>query len=123
MTVLRGNTSGTTPVILSESALGGGLSIQLNAVMQALVLVQGISDAGDVAKYARMVCVKNIAGTSSLQGSVITLGADDSGTTALAITVSDTNDTLDISVTGTAGNNWRWNAVIFGGELVRNISG
>lgn len=121
ITVLRGSTSGTTPVVLSESALGGGLPIPLNTVMQAIVLVQGMSEAGDVARYARQVCVKNFAGTSSLQSSPVTVGADESGTTALAITVSDGNDTLDIQVTGTSGTNWRWNAVIFGGELVRNV--
>lgn len=123
VTVLRGNTSGTTPVILSESALGGGLPIPLNAVIQAIVLVQGISEAGDVARFARQVCAKNVAGTSSLVSSNVTIGADDSGTTSLAITVSDTNDTLDIQVTGTSGNNWRWNAVILAGELVRNNAG
>lgn len=123
VTVLRGNTSGTTPAILSESALGGGLPIPLNAVIQAIVLVQGISDAGDVARFARQVCAKNVAGTSSLVSSNVTIGADDSGTTSLAITVSDTNDTLDIQVTGTSGNNWRWNAVILAGELVRYIAG
>jgi hypothetical protein len=121
MTVLRGSTSGTTPVILSESALGGGLAIPLNAVMQAIVLVQGMSEAGDVARYARQICVKNFAGTSTLQSSPVTVGADDSGTTALSITVSDSTDTLDISVTGTAGTNWRWNAAVFDGELVRNV--
>lgn len=121
ITVLRGTTSGTTPTVLSESALGGGLSIPLNAVMQALVLVQGMSEAGDTARYARQVCVKNFAGTSSLVSSVVTVGADDSGTTALSITVNDTADTLEMSVTGTSGANWRWNAVIYGGELVRNV--
>jgi len=121
LTVLRGSTTGTTPVILSESALGGGLPIPLNTVMQAILLVQGMSEAGDVARYARQVCVKNFAGTSSLQSSAVTVGADESGTTALSITVSDSTDTLDIQVTGTSGNNWRWNAVIFAGELVRNV--
>lgn len=121
ITVLRGSTTGTTPVILSESALGGGLPIPLNTVMQAIVIVQGMSEAGDVARYARQVCVKNFAGTSTLQSSPVTIGADDSGTTALSITVSDSTDTLDISVTGTAGTNWRWGAAIFGGELVRNV--
>jgi hypothetical protein len=121
-TVLRGNTSGTTPAILSESSLGGGMLIPLNAVVHAIVLVQGISEAGDVARFARQVCAKNVAGTSSLVSSNVTIGADDSGTTSLAITVSDTNDTLDIQVTGTSGNNWRWNAVVLAGELVRNIA-
>ena len=120
ITVLRGSTSGTTPAILSESALGGGLPIPLNTVMQALVLVQGMSESGDVARYARHVCVKNFAGTSSLHSSA-TVVSDESGTTALSITVSDGTDTLNIEVTGTSGNNWRWSAVIFGGELVRNV--
>jgi hypothetical protein len=120
ITVLRGATTGSATTVLSESSLGGGLPIPLNTVIHAIVIVQGIAEDGAVSRFARQVCVKNVNGTSSVV-STNTIGSDDSGTTSLGITVTDSTDTLDIACTGVLGTNYRWSAAVYGAQHVGNI--
>ena len=124
ITVFRGSTSGGSTAVLTESSQGDGLPIPLNTVTHGIILVQGIAENGSVSRFARQVCVKNVNGTSSLVSTNITIGADDSGTTALAITVNDSagTDTLQIAVTGTSGTNYRWSAVLYGAQQVGNVT-
>ena len=122
--MFRGSTSGGSTAVLTESSQGDGLPIPLNTVTHGIILVQGIAENGSVSRFARQVCVKNVNGTSSLVSTNITIGADDSGTTALAITVNDSagTDTLQIAVTGTSGTNYRWSAVLYGAQQVGNVT-
>jgi hypothetical protein len=88
--------------------------------MFASLLVAGIkSDGSAAACYKRKVAIKNVAGTTSLVGSVETIGTDieDNASTDVSITADDTNDALDISVTGIASETWRWVAVVEGVEI------
>jgi hypothetical protein len=63
--------------------------------------------------------IKNVGGTTSLVGSVETIGTDieDNASTDVTVTADNTNDALDISVTGIAGETWRWLAVVDGLEI------
>jgi hypothetical protein len=70
-----------------------------------------------VARYIRQVTIKNVSGTTSLVGSVITIGTDDAAGTSISITANDANDALKIEATGVASETWRWIAVIEGAEL------
>lgn len=89
-------------------------------VMFLTVRVTGVKSDGSAACcYLRKVAIKNVAGTTSLVGTVETLGTDieDNAATDVAITADDTNDFLKINVTGIAAETWRWMAVIDGLEI------
>lgn len=82
--------------------------------------ISGIkSDGSAIANYVRRVVIKNVGGTTSLVGSVETIGTDieDNASTDVVITADDTNDALQISVTGITAETWRWVAVVEGLEI------
>jgi hypothetical protein len=128
-----GKTTSATPVTLRITSVGSAdgsgtyhawnakrLTIPSGKILLADVLVGGIkSDGSAAACYKRKVAIKNVGGTTSLVGSVETIGTDheDNASTAVAITADDTNDALDISVTGIAAETWRWVAVVEGLEI------
>jgi len=59
----------------------------------------------------RQVCIKRVGATTSLVGSVTTIGTDlaDGATSwSVAITADDTNEVLKITVTGEASKNINW---------------
>lgn len=77
------------------------------------------SDGTSIAQYWRKVCIKNVAGTTSLVGAVEIIGTDyeDNPLTDVAITASDANDSLIVTVTGIASETWRWVAIVEGAEV------
>jgi hypothetical protein len=118
---LRATTTNATPTDLSQTAFfgatAGRLIVPSGAVMSLIVRITGVkSDGISVAKYTREVCVKNVSGTTSLVGSIVTIGTDheDNASTDVSITADDTNDALTIQVTGIASETWRWNAAVEG---------
>jgi len=106
----------TTNATATEMTMDGTrLSIPSGRVMGMIVNIVGSkSDGSAVAHYVREVCCKNVAGTSSLVGTVSTIGTDqeDNASTDVAITISDANDAVTISVTGIASETWRWCATV-----------
>ncbi len=113
-------TTDATPTELFLDGSSARVSIPAGRLCSYRVRVIGIqSDGTSVAQYLREVTIKNVAGTTSLVGSVQTIGTDheDDAGTAITITADDTNDALAITVTGIAAETWRWLAVIEGGEL------
>ena len=84
------------------------------------ILISGIkSDGSASACYKRKVAIKNVAGTTALVGTVEAIGTDieDNVLTDVAITADNTNDALDISVTGIAAETWRWVCTVEGLEI------
>lgn len=111
-------TGGTTAVTLFLDGSSSRLTIPSGKVLHATVLITGSkSDGSAVAVYMRQVAIKNVGGTTSLVGTVNTLGTDTAAGTSIAITADDTNDALQIAVTGVASETWRWTAVVYGVEL------
>ena len=113
---LYGNTTGTGTTELFAGADQGGtvrLSVPSGHIMHGLVHIIGTrSDGVNVATYSRQVAIKNLGGTTSLVGSVTTVGADLASGTSISITANDGNDALKIDCTGpTAGETWRWIAL------------
>jgi len=106
----------TTNATATEMTMDGTrLSIPSGRVMGMIVNIVGAkSDGSAVAHYVRQVACKNVAGTSTLVGAVTTIGADqeDNASTDVAITISDANDAVTISVTGIASETWRWCATV-----------
>jgi hypothetical protein len=65
------------------------------------------------------VAIKNVGGTTSLIGTVSTVGTDveDDAAYDVAITADNTNDALQINVTGKTGEAIRWVASVDGVEI------
>ena len=65
--------------------------------------------------------IKNLGGTTSLVGTVSTVGTDveDAGASTwdVTITADNTNDALDIKVTGATSTTIRWVVVVQGLEI------
>jgi len=115
--VLQIKTTNATPTTLKIHALFGDVfrTIPSGKILFADILVSGIkSDGSASACYKRKVAIKNVGGTTSLVGTVETIGTDieDNASTDVAITADNTNDALQINVTGIAAETWRWVAVV-----------
>jgi hypothetical protein len=115
-------TTNATPTEMRLDGNGGTarITIPSGKVCNLLIQITGAkSDGTAVANYTRQVGIKNVAGTTSLVGSILSVVTDteDNNLTDVAITADDTNDALAIAVTGIAGETWRWCAVISGVEI------
>jgi hypothetical protein len=118
--VLRRKTTDATATTLMLDGSGTRLTITSGKVMSVMCRICGIkSDGSAVANYVRRVVIKKVGGTTSLVGAVETIGTDieDNALTDVAITADDTNDALQINVTGIAAETWRWVAVVEGLEI------
>ena len=116
--VLRGSTTTNAAVRLRPDGSSQRLTIASGQVCQFLLIVTGVRNGGaDVATYMRQVTIKNIGGTTSLVGTVNTIGTDNAAGTSLSVTADDTNDDLAVEPTGVSGQTWRWQCVVYGGEL------
>ena len=117
---LRRKTTDATPVTLMLDGSSTRLTIPSGKIMFCDILISGIkSDGSASACYKRKVAIKNVAGTTALVGTVEAIGTDieDNVLTDVAITADNTNDALDISVTGISGETWRWVCVVEGLEI------
>lgn len=111
---LRNKTTNATPTTLFLDGSSTRLTIPSGKILTAKVLIQGAkSDGSAVAVYRRLITIKNVSGTTTLVNSQ-TLATDyeDNASTDVAITADDTNDALQINVTGITGETWRWHAVV-----------
>jgi hypothetical protein len=116
--VLRTKTTTNAAVEMYLNGSSVRLTIPSGKVLHATVKIVGVkSDGTAVATYLRQVCIKNVAGTTALVGSVITLGTDEAAGTSVSIAASDANDALIISPTGITSETWRWVAVVEGVEV------
>lgn len=46
-----------------------------------------------------------------------TIGVDNAAGTSLSVSADNTNDALAVQPTGVAGQEWRWNCIVYGGEI------
>jgi len=118
--VLRKKTTDATATTLMLDGSTTRLTITSGKILFADILISGIkSDGSAAACYKRKVAIKNVAGTTALVGTVETIGTDfeDNAGTDVAITADNTNDALQIDVTGIAAETWRWVAVVEGLEI------
>jgi hypothetical protein len=111
-------TDGTTAVTLLLDGSSARLTIPSGKILSGIVEILGSRSTGaEVAVYTRHVAIKNVGGTTTLVGTVDTIGVDTAAGTTIAITADDTNDALQIAVTGVASQTWRWEAEFRGLEL------
>lgn len=113
-------TTNNTPTELFCNQAFGSVRVVLIAgsILHANIFVTGSkSDGSAVASYQRQVTIKRVGNTTSLVGTVNTIGTDEAAGTSLSITADDANDSLKIEVTGVSGETWRWVGVVHGTEL------
>lgn len=118
--LLRNKTTNTTPTTLFADGSAARITIPSGKILFADVLISGIKSDGSAAVcYKRKVAIKNVGGTTALVGTVETIGTDieDSAGCDVAITADNTNDALQINVTGITSETWRWVAVVEGLEI------
>jgi hypothetical protein len=118
--IARNKTTNTTPTTLFLNGSSLRLVIPAGKVFAFTARITGIkSDGTAVAEYVRKGVIKRISNTTSLVGSIETIGTDieDNASTDVAITADDTNEALQINVTGIASETWRWVAVVEGVEI------
>ncbi|MGA1562814.1 MAG: hypothetical protein ACO376_07495, partial [Gammaproteobacteria bacterium] len=116
--VLRNKTTDGTTATTLFAGNNDRCLLTSGKVLHATVHVVGVkSDGSAVAVYQRQVAIKNVGGTTSLVGTVNTIGSDTAASTSLSITADDTNDALDVQVTGIASETWRWVATVVGVEV------
>jgi hypothetical protein len=110
--ILHGKTTTNAAVELLAGDWNEGttrLTVPSGRVMTGLLAIVGTkSDGATVASYMRQVTIKNVGGTTSLVGTVNTVGTDEAGGTSISITANDTNDALKVEVTGITSEVWRW---------------
>lgn len=100
------------------------LTIPSGKILSCTVNISGIkSDGSQGAHYIRKVMIKNVGGTTALVGTVSTVGTDveDNAAWDVTITADNTNDALDIKVTGAASTTIRWVAVVQGLEIAYGL--
>jgi len=91
----------------------GRLKIPSDHILSGTINIVGSRSTGaEVARYLRQFTIKNVAGTTSLVGSIIEIGTDVASGTTIAITADDANSCLQINVTRDAAETWRWVAVV-----------
>lgn len=116
--VLRSSTTDATPTTLFLDGTGGSKKMTLasNTSWTFRGLVVGRRDNGDTASWSFTGGIHNNGGTTALIAAVTaTLIATDAGASAtwgvagsISVTADNTNDALNVGVTGTGGNNIRW---------------
>jgi hypothetical protein len=115
---LRARTTNATPtnLIVGESA-GTIINMPSGVVINCILELIGTkSDGTAIAVYTRKIRISNVAGTTSLIGSIETIGTDQAAGTALSVTANNTTDALDVTVTGIASETWNWAGFLMGVE-------
>jgi hypothetical protein len=111
--VLRNKTTTNAAVELFLDGSATRLTIPSGKYLTGTINIAGIkSDGTAAASYIRQFSIKNVAGTTSLVGTVNTIGTDEAASTSISITADDTNDALKVEVTGIASETWRWVASV-----------
>ena len=113
-------TTNATPANVFLDNSSARLTIPSGKALFATVEVAGIINGGSKAcHYIRKVAIKNVGGTTSLIGTVSTFGTDveDDAAYDVTITADDTNDALDIKVTGKLSETIRWTVYVSGVEI------
>jgi lysophospholipid acyltransferase (LPLAT)-like uncharacterized protein len=109
-------TTDATPAILAIDSASALLTIRTGWSMAGTVNILGIktTDGTVAAHYIRKFAIKNVAGTTSLSGTVTALGTDYESDAGLdvSVTANNTDDSIDITVTGLAATTIRWAAVV-----------
>jgi hypothetical protein len=118
--LLKGRTTNSTPtelIVNTSTYLTIPTGVALFGQVEICAIEEGT--ATEAAHYIRKFAIQNLGGTTSLIGSVTTVGTDHESQAGydVSITADDTSDYLKISVTGDSSKTLRWLAVVRGCEM------
>jgi hypothetical protein len=121
--VLRCTTTTNTAVeMLFAVSRDKRFVIPAGYIWHGLATITGTkSDGSAVAVYMRQISIKRVSNTTSLVGSVTTIGTDQDAGTSISITADDTNESLKIEPTGILNETWRWICVLDGSLVAFGI--
>ena len=111
-------TTNATPTLLTVDTAGStSFKIDLDTTYRVeLSLLAKDVTTGDAKEWKGFGIIKNVGGTTSLVGGTLTMtstiGDVSLARATVAVTANNTTDTLDITVTGIAATNIRWNCEI-----------
>jgi hypothetical protein len=112
--VAQGTTTNATPTsIYTENSTGTRILIAsgTTAAFSILVCARRTDVTGEAAAYKFEGLIANNAGTTAIVGSVTkTVLAESTAAWDCAVTADNTNDAIDISVTGEAAKTIKWAA-------------
>lgn len=118
--VMSTSTTDATPTNLWLDGGSARLTIPSGKILAVSVSVAGGASGGtNAAHYMRKVMIRNAGGTTALVGAVQTIGTDVETVAGwdVTITADNTNDALDIKVTGAAATTINWVAHVTGVEI------
>lgn len=118
--ILRIKTTNNTATTIMLDGSSRRLTIPSGKLFLFTAKIVGVrSDGLRRASYVRKGTIINVAGATSIVGAIEAVGTDveDDPNLNITITADDTNDALDIQVTGITGETWRWVAVVEGVEV------
>lgn len=123
----RNTTNATATELTTDGAAGSGatnrIAVPTNGAMSVMLNICGKKTlTGDAWQMLRQFVITNNGGTTALQGAVTVLGTDIGSaalnTSTCTITANDTDDCIDIKVSGVAATNIRWTAYIVSCEVI-----
>jgi hypothetical protein len=123
---LCANTTNATPTLMKAADTVYSFAqihpiVNSNCAIHFVAKIIGKSSGGNVATFMRDGVIKNISGTTSLVGSIGTIGTDrsDAGLSSctVAITANDTTDRLDVEITGVSSTTIRWTCTLIYTEV------
>lgn len=111
---LGGISTDATPVVLATGGPAGPGNTIIRPIVRSgatygftATIVGRMTDGSASAMFIRSGLIHNEAGTTALVGSVATIGTDNNTPGwAVAITADDTNDAIQVAVTGEATVHW-----------------
>lgn len=117
--IARNKTVTNTAVTLFLDGSSARLTIPSGTGMSCMIILKGLKSDGSVgARFMRLIDIKNVGGTTSLETTPEAIGTDyNPSGCVLAITADDTNDAAQVNITGVAAETWRWVMSAHGVEL------
>ena len=115
--IARNQTTTGTGTILYLDGSAQAISVPSGKMMLLDIYTLGVRNNGsDMISSQDFVIISNVAGTTTIRDKQ-NIKAYTTGTYFINITANDTTDTLQIGVTGAAGQTVRWSSYITGLEM------
>jgi hypothetical protein len=105
--------------IISYATVYERLTVSNNKTLAFTATICGTREGlADQSMFVRRGIIKNVAGTTTIVGSVQTIGTDITAAgTSVAVTADASNNALQINVVGVTSQNWRWVARVEAVEI------
>ena len=97
------STTGNTATVIKAIAVPSGYGISVRAQVLGFQ-----DDASDASTYTLIGAATNAAGTTAMKGTALYQVVESNASCDCTITANDTDDTVEIKVTGITAENYAW---------------